>query len=119
MDNARRGKRFRDLVLEAKSEIQEVDASTLRQWLAEKRTLVVLDVREAEDYLAGTVPQAMNLSRGLLELEIDEMVPDQDSVIVTVCGGGSRSALAAQTLQKMGYAQVYSLSGGYRGWQAM
>lgn len=111
-----RGKTFRDLVTDAKGRIQEVSADTLRQWQAEGKDVVILDVREASDYQQGHIPGAVNVPRGALELDIDEVVPNQDKVIVTYCGGGSRSALAADTLQVMGYSQVYSLANGYRGW---
>jgi rhodanese-related sulfurtransferase len=112
----RRGKNFKDLVVEAKQRIHEVDGPTLRQWLAEQKDLVVLDVREPSDYEGGHIQGAINIPRGLLELDIDEVVPDQDKTIVAYCGGGSRSALSADTLQVMGYGNVYSLAGGYRQW---
>ena len=116
MTITRRGKTFRDLVTEAKSRIKEVSREDLKQWLADKNP-VVIDVREAADYEAGHVPGAVHCSRGVLELDINEIAPDQDALIVTVCGGGSRSALAADTLQVMGYGNVYSLAGGYKGWK--
>lgn len=112
----RRGKTFRELVSEAKGQIREISQETLKQWLAEKKEITILDIREPEDYQNGYIQGAVNVPRGLLELEIDEVVPDQDRTIVAYCGGGSRSALAAQTLQVMGYDQVYSLAGGYRQW---
>lgn len=112
----RRGKTFRQLVDEAKSQIKEVSQETVKAWMKENPDLVILDIREPEDFESGHIQGAINLSRGLIELDIDEVVPDQDKTIVTYCGGGSRSALAAQTLQVMGYDHVYSLTGGYRQW---
>jgi rhodanese-related sulfurtransferase len=111
-----RGKTFKQLVSEAKSQIEEIPQETLKQWMAEGKELVILDIREPVDYDNGHIQGAINLPRGLLELDIDEVVPNQDKVVVTYCGGGSRSALSAQTLQVMGYNHVYSLIGGYRQW---
>ncbi|MBX2861868.1 MAG: hypothetical protein KTR14_11590 [Vampirovibrio sp.] len=111
-----RGKTFRDLVNDAKATIDEVDQATFRQWLADQKEMVVLDVREGADFQLGNIPGATHISRGILELEIDEVVPNQDKTIVAYCGGGSRSALAAQTLKAMGYENVYSLAGGYKQW---
>ncbi len=116
MNQTRRGKTFRDLVMEAKGQIQETDVAGLKQLMAADPKVVVLDVREPADFEAGHIPGAVHVSRGMLELEIDELVPDQDAKIVAYCGGGSRSALAAQTLQTMGYENVYSLAGGWRAW---
>jgi rhodanese-related sulfurtransferase len=112
----RRGKNFAELVAEAKAGIQEINAETLRQWQAEGRSIVVLDVRESDEFHRGALPQAINVPRGLLELSIADNVPNQETTIVAYCGGGSRSALAAQTLKTMGYDNVVSLAGGYRGW---
>lgn len=114
--SAWRGKTFQDLVAAAKSRIQEISAETLREWQAQGRDMVILDVREPEDYTKGSIPGAVNLPRGILEIEIDELVPDQDKLIVAYCGGGSRSALAVDTLQTMGYVNSVSLAKGYRGW---
>ncbi len=114
--NTWRGKTFQNLVQEAKGRIQEVTADTLRAWQAEGKDLVILDVREPADFEQGHIPGAVNIPRGILELEIDDVVPNQDKVVVAYCGGGSRSALAADTLQVMGYGNVYSLAQGWRGW---
>lgn len=117
MTMTRRGKTFRDLVNDAKTRIKEVTIDELKQWLSDKKDIVIVDVREQSDYAAGCVPGAVHCSRGVLELDIDDVVPDQNKTIITVCGGGSRSALAADTLQVMGYENVYSLAGGYKGWK--
>ncbi len=111
-----RGKTFQDLVSEAKSRIHELSAEDLKRWQAQGKEMVILDVREPEDFQYGHLPGAINIPRGLLELEVDELIPNQDKVIVAYCGGGSRSALAADTLTTMGYANVYSLAKGFRGW---
>lgn len=112
---ARRGKSFRDLVNEAKTRIQEVSVEELQAWKTQGKPFLLLDIREPEDFAQGHVPGAVNIPRGILELEIDDLVNnDQDKLIVAYCGGGSRSALATDTLQTMGYSQVYSLAGGFR-----
>jgi rhodanese-related sulfurtransferase len=77
-----RGKTFKGLVQDAKSRIQEIQAEDLRTWQAEGKNIVILDVREPEDYEQGHILGAINIPRGLLELEIDELVPDQDKVVV-------------------------------------
>ncbi len=113
----RRGKRFVDLVNDAKADIQQIDVATLRQWQADAdKRFTLIDVREQNDVAQGTIDGAIGIGRGVLELSIDEVVPNQDDTVVLYCGGGSRSALAAQTLEAMGYTNVYSLAGGWRGW---
>jgi sulfur-carrier protein adenylyltransferase/sulfurtransferase len=116
MTQTKRGKTFKDLVTEAKQVIQEIDVSTLKADLEAGKSCSIIDVREPEDFANGHVPGAINIPRGMLELEIDELVPNQNQPVVLYCGGGSRSALAAQTLQIMGYDQVKSLAGGWRHW---
>jgi sulfur-carrier protein adenylyltransferase/sulfurtransferase len=115
---ARAGKSFQDLVTEAKADIQEIDVPTLKDWLTERRPLVILDVREAMEFQNGSIPKSVSMPRGILEIDIDTVVPDQNQPILVYCGGGSRSALAAKTLQIMGYEHVFSLAGGFREWQA-
>ena len=77
---------------------------------------MLIDVREKEDWDAARIPGAVHLSRGLLELEIEEIAPSLDASIICHCGGGSRSALAAESLQRMGYKNVKSLAGGFKAW---
>lgn len=113
---SRRGKRFSQLVEEAQTRIEELSVGELKQWIKAKPDLVVLDVREPTETAQGTIPQALTIPRGVLEAQIDRLVPDQDSLIVAYCAGGNRSALAADTLQTMGYTQVYSLIGGWNAW---
>lgn len=112
----RRGKTFQDLVGEAKGRIREVTQDDFKQWLEQKKDMTILDIREPHDHSVNRIPGALNIPRGMLEVEIDESVPNQDQTVVLYCGGGSRSALAAQTLQEMGYTDVYSLQGGFKHW---
>jgi rhodanese-related sulfurtransferase len=78
----------------------------------------LIDVREADEYAAGRIPGAEHLSKGIIERDIETTVPDPNAEIVLYCGGGFRSALAAENLQKMGYTKVWSLAGGWRDWTA-
>lgn len=77
---------------------------------------IFLDVRSKEELLAGGIPGAVHLRRGFLELKIHDLIPDKNKNIIIYCKGGNRSALAALTLMKMGYKNVYNLSGGYTDW---
>ena len=79
--------------------------------------IFVIDVREREDHAKGAIPGSVNVPRGMLEHSIDQVTTDKDKKIVLYCGGGSRSALAAASLKKMGFKNVISLAGGYRGWK--
>lgn len=104
---------FLRLVDRAKEEIDELDPDTARPLLSDSKALFV-DVREAHEYAQAHVRDALHLSKGVIERDIEEAIPDQGTPLVLYCGGGYRSALAALNLQKMGYAQVYSLAGGIR-----
>jgi sulfur-carrier protein adenylyltransferase/sulfurtransferase len=103
-----------DLVAEAKARVKEIDAANA---IMEKKKpdTVFLDVREPNEWNLGHVPGAIHIPRGQLEGKV-EGVLDRDKNIVVYCAGGSRSALAADTLQQMGYRHVASLKGGFRGW---
>lgn len=121
MTATRRGMSFQDLCTDAKSRIKEITKPELQQWLVDKevgKDFVLVDVREAAENEKGAIPGAVHCSRGVLELNIDDVVPDQDQTVVLYCGGGNRSALSAEMLQKMGYTNVLSLAGGWRGWNS-
>ena len=109
-------KTFQDFVADAKTRIREVTQDQLHMWIDNNKDMVIIDVREANDHSHGRIEKAVNIPRGVIELEIDESVPDKNKTVVLYCGGGSRSALAADVLQQMGYTDVYSLQGGYRNW---
>ncbi len=88
----------------------------MRAALEAEEPLHFLDVREDHEWAAGRIPGARHLGRGILEREIESVIPDTAAFIVLYCGGGYRSALAAASLQDMGYTNVHSLAGGIRGW---
>ena len=107
--------RFQKLVAQAKQNITEISPADARKQ-AEAGDTVLIDVREESDWREGSAEGATHLSRGVIELEIEEHVPDLKKPIICYCGGGSRSALVAESLQKMGYENVRSMAGGLRAW---
>lgn len=109
---------FTELVQDARTRIQEVDIQTANARLSAEPQILLIDVREVEEWEAGHLPNAIHLSKGIIERDIKQVVPDLNTSIMTYCGGGSRSALVTDNLQKMGYTQVYSMNGGFRGWIA-
>src|SRR6266511_1070872 len=108
---------FKTLVDEIKREVREISADELRRMKAGGEDFSLIDVREREDWYNGTIPGAQTIPRGVLELKIDHVTTDKDRKIVLYCAGGSCSALSAHMPQRMGFRNVYSLAGGYRGWQ--
>ena len=108
---------FHQLVNEAKNEIQEIGPADLKKMQEAKEDFVLIDVREPDETARGTIPGAVTIPRGKLELDIDQVTSDKDKKVVLYCGGGSRSALAASALKKMGFRNVISLATGYRGWK--
>src|SRR3954471_24085239 len=107
--------RFQKLVQEAKTRITEISPQDAAAEVA--RGAMLIDVREDEDRKAAHIPGAVHLSRGTIEVEIEEAAPALDTPIICHCGGGSRSALVAESLQRMGYTNVKSLAGGFKAWQ--
>jgi rhodanese-related sulfurtransferase len=109
--------RFEKLVADAKKNITEIRPTDAAEKLKGSGAVIV-DVREKDEWDEEHIPDAIHLSRGTLELDIEEKVPDLNTTIITHCGGGGRSALAAESLQKMGYKNVRSLEGGFKAWKA-
>lgn len=107
--------RFKQLVDEAKTRVREVSAAAAADQQA--KGAILIDVREQEDFLQAHAAGATHLSKGVLELKIEETVPDATIPIICYCGGGSRSALSADALQKMGYSNVASMAGGFKAWK--
>jgi rhodanese-related sulfurtransferase len=106
--------RFEQLVNEAKSRVREVSPEEAsREHVA---GAVLIDVRESDEFMRGHARGARHISRGVLEMRIEQAVPDPATPIICYCGGGSRSALAAENLLRMGYTNVASLEGGMRAW---
>lgn len=106
-----------DLVAEATKQIKTVAAKDAKQMI-DAGDVVVIDVREQDEYDVERIPQAILIPRGLLEFQIAAKVPKKDTTIIVYCLKGGRGALSAQTLQIMGYTNVSSLNGGFVAWQA-
>lgn len=107
---------FIALVDDAKARITEIRCSQLRELLNNKHPLVLVDVREDHEWATGHIPEAIHLGRGIIERDIQSTISDYTATIIVYCGGGYRSALVADNLQKMGYQNVFSLAGGIRDW---
>jgi rhodanese-related sulfurtransferase len=107
---------FEKLVAEAKKKITEISAAEAAA-RSKSGEAAIVDVREKDEWDEEHIPAAIHLSRGTIELDIEEKFPDKDSMIICHCGGGGRSALAAKTLQKMGYKNVRSMAGGFKAWK--
>jgi rhodanese-related sulfurtransferase len=108
--------RFEKLVANAKKNITEISPQDAAAKLNNGDAIVV-DVRDKDEWDGGHIPGATHMSRGTIELDIEEKVPDPNAMIICHCGGGGRSALAAETLQKMGYKNVHSMAGGFKAWK--
>ena len=111
-------KRFETLVTNAKKNITEISPTDAAAKM-KSENVVVIDVREKDEWDEEHILDAIHLSRGTIELDIEENVPDAETMIICHCGGGGRSALAAESLQKMGYKNVRSMAGGFRAWKAL
>jgi rhodanese-related sulfurtransferase len=104
---------FLKLVNDAKSRVKETDVAGYKAMLARGETPVLVDVREDREFNAGHVKGAVQMSKGTIERDVEHRYPDKSTTLVLYCGGGFRSALSADNLQKMGYANVISLDGGW------
>ena len=106
---------FLSLVNDAKKRVNEVSVAEARARLAANPKAVLLDVREDNEWTAGHAAQAVHLGKGILERDLENLYPDKNAELIMYCGGGFRSALACDAAQKMGYRNVSSLIGGYKG----
>ena len=108
--------RFLQLVDAVRVNIREYTVHDVHQRIEQNHNFLLFDVREESEYAAGHLPRAKSLGKGIIERDIESVVPDPDTEVVLYCGGGFRSALAADNLQKMGDSNVISMDGGFRGW---
>lgn len=108
---------FLALVNEAKSRIRQIDIKGYKRMLDGGEKVRLIDVREDSEWAAGHARGALHLGKGIIERDIESTLPDKGEKLVLYCGGGFRSALVAETLQKMGYTDVISLDGGWRAFQ--
>jgi rhodanese-related sulfurtransferase len=109
--------RFLRIVEDVKSRVREVSIDEVKAKVDHGEEFLLVDVREESEYAADHLPQAIHLSKGTIERDIETRVPDTKTPLVLYCGGGFRSALAADNLQKMGYSNVLSMDGGIREWR--
>jgi rhodanese-related sulfurtransferase len=109
---------FLALIEEARPRVRELSIAEYGAQLMRREQHVLIDVREDHEWARGRLPGAMHLGRGIVERDIESYFADRSTPIVCYCGGGYRSVLVADSLQKMGYTNVVSLAGGYRDWEA-
>jgi rhodanese-related sulfurtransferase len=107
---------FLKIVADAKARVRETNVQEVKKRLDAGEAFVLIDVREDNEWAKGHVPGAVHMSKGVIERDIENAVPAKTTPLVLYCGGGYRSALAADNLQKMGYSDVISMDGGWRGW---
>ncbi len=107
---------FLKLVNEAKTRVRECNVHDVKRRLEAGETFYLVDTREESEFARGHLPGAIHLSKGVIERDIEQRIPDKNAPIVLYCGGGFRSALAGDNIQKMGYSNVLSMDGGWRGW---
>jgi rhodanese-related sulfurtransferase len=108
--------RFLALVADAKSRIRETDIHEVKRWIDAGEKFQLVDVREEVEWACGHLPGAIHLCKGIIERDIERTIPDKGARLLLYCGGGFRSALAADNLQEMGYTNVVSMDGGWRAW---
>jgi rhodanese-related sulfurtransferase len=105
---------FVTLVQDAKTRIKEIDVALLKKMIEQGEPTILIDVREESEWNSGHVKGALHISKGVIERDIETKIPDKNKTLVLYCGGGFRSALAADNLRKMNYLNVISLDGGWR-----
>jgi rhodanese-related sulfurtransferase len=107
---------FLKLVDSLRNSVKEADLKGLQSRMKEPTPFVLVDVREESEYRAGHIPDAVWMGKGIIERDIENRIPEKNSEIWLYCGGGYRSILAAESIQKMGYENVVSVDGGFRAW---
>lgn len=108
--------KFLALVNDAKKRVKETNVADVKRRMDAGEKMVMVDVREESEWAQGHLPGAIYLGKGVIERDIEQRVPDTNTKLILYCGGGFRSALAADNLQKMGYTNVESMDGGWKGW---
>lgn len=108
--------KFLALVNDAKKRVKETNVTEVKRRMDAGEKFVLVDVREESEWAQGHLPGAIHLGKGIIERDVEQRVPDTGAKVILYCGGGFRSALAADNLQKMGYTNVESMDGGWKGW---
>jgi rhodanese-related sulfurtransferase len=106
------------MVREAKAVVKEVSVDEVGKMIEAKEKIIILDVRDKDEFETGYIPGAVNLSRGMLEFKINTLIPDRNAVIVVYCGVDLRGPLATRTLNEMGYKNAVNIRGGLKDWKA-
>lgn len=109
---------FLKLVNDAKTRVKETNVADVKRRIDAGEKFLLVDVREDNEWAAGHLPGAVHMGKGIIERDIEQAVPDTGKKLIFYCGGGFRSALVADNLQRMGYTNVESMDGGWRGWLA-
>jgi rhodanese-related sulfurtransferase len=109
--------KYVELVNETKREIKEIEINEVKKMIEDKINFILIDIREESEWNNNRIPNAIYIGKGILEREIENNVPNEETKIVLYCGGGYRSALSAKNLQRMGYKYVYSMIGGITEWE--
>jgi len=109
---------FLKLVNESKTRVKETNVEEVKRCMDAGEKFLLVDVREDNEWANGHLPRAVHMGRGIIERDIEMAVPDTGTKMILYCGGGFRSALVADNLQKMGYTNVESMDGGWKGWVA-
>ena len=109
--------RFLKIVDDARTRVRETNVDEVKERMDRGDKFLLVDVREESEYAKDHLPSAIHLGKGVIERDIEERVPELNKEMILYCGGGYRSALAADNLQKMGYTNVISMDGGIRGWR--
>ncbi len=109
--------KFLQLVNDAKSRVHEIAVEEVRRKQEAGERFEFIDVREDHEWAQGRAAGARHMGRGIIERDVEKLIPDPDTPVVLYCGGGFRSALSADNLQKMGYRNVFSMAGGIRAWR--
>ncbi|HVB08512.1 MAG TPA: rhodanese-like domain-containing protein [Candidatus Acidoferrales bacterium] len=107
---------FLSIVNDAKKRVKEADFRDIKKRLDAGEKMILVDTREDSEWARGHIPGAIHLGKGVIERDVETTIPDKNATLVLYCGGGFRSALAGDNLQKMGYKNVISMDGGWRGW---
>ncbi|HEY2460539.1 MAG TPA: rhodanese-like domain-containing protein [Candidatus Acidoferrum sp.] len=107
---------FLKIVQDAKKSVKETNVADVKRRMDAGEKFVLVDVREDNEWANGHITGAMHMGKGVIERDIEQKIPDQSTKVILYCGGGFRSALAADNLQKMGYDNVESMDGGWKGW---
>jgi rhodanese-related sulfurtransferase len=107
---------FLKLVNEAKKKVKETNVADVKRRIEAGEKFLLVDVREDSEWARGHLPGAVHLGKGIIERDIEQRVPDANAKVILYCGGGFRSALVADSLQKMGYTNIESMDGGWKGW---